>query len=126
MFSNNLEAKVYNYSCDYSFVAPGTGETIKFRIRVYDLDEAYIKGKEASYWENDSFWKEHVAFMPFKDGKYKPFEYTWANSGETKDFDGRNSKGCAPRSKIVASIFCKSKPGKIGARLSNNGRVPAL
>ena len=94
MFSNNLEAKVYNYSCDYSFVAPGTGETIKFRIRVYDLDEAYIKGKEASYWENDSFWKEHVAFMPFKDGKYKPFEYTWANSGETKDFDGRNSKGC--------------------------------
>ena len=91
--SIKVNAKTYNYSCDYSFV-PSTGETIKFRVRVKDLDEDYIKGKEASYWENADFWKQHVVFMPYKGGQYIPFTYTFGNSGITKDFDGQNKKGC--------------------------------
>ena len=94
LFVNKIEAKKYNYSCDYSFTAEGTGETIRFRIKVKDLDESYIKGKDPSYWESQDFWKEHVSFMPYKDGQYIPFVYTWANSGKTEDFDGRNKNGC--------------------------------
>ena len=95
IFTVKVNAKVYNYSCDYSFTAPGTGEKIDFRIRVKDLDEDYIKGKDPSYWKSDSFWKQHAYFMLSKNGTFTKFDYTFGNSGKATDFDGKNKNGCA-------------------------------
>ena len=91
VFFENVNAEtLYNYSCDYSFNAPGSGEEIKFRIRMYEISDEVIKNPEIIGANDKNYWKEHVKNMYLSNGGF-----AISNSPTIKNFDNKNSKGCS-------------------------------
>ncbi len=92
-FENISAETLYNYSCDYSFAAPGSGEEIKFRIRIYELSDEIIKNPEIIGGNDKNTWKEHVKNMYYTvKGDNK--EYDISDDETIEDFYNKNKEGC--------------------------------
>ena len=97
VFFENVNAEtLYNYSCDYSFNAPGSGEEIKFRIRMYEISDEVIKNTEIIGVNDKKYWKEHVKNMYLtKNEKDGTVEFVISDSPFIENFYNKNSNGCS-------------------------------